>query len=182
MIVVSADGAVASTIATCGGAQGARPGAATNADKPHPRLGLYGHSLGDGTPLILAGGDMNAPLIAQIARYDEVVMSVSPFTEYRSDVLAEIRRQNPGIKLYAYIQANYCWPAYQPDSLVNIPTRHYRLIRDLNGFLYKQQGGWMYDTNINIAKKSGNRWRFRSFMCSGRSIVFATCHLPNIAV
>jgi molybdopterin converting factor small subunit len=133
-------------------------GAATNADKPHPRLGLYGHSLGDGTPLVLPDGDMNAPLIAQIARYDEVVLSVSPFTEYRSDVLAEIRRQNPGIKLYAYIQANYCWPAYQPDSLVNIPTRHYRLIRDLNGYLYKKQGGWMYDTNINLAKKSGNRF------------------------
>jgi len=129
-----------------------------NADKPHPRLGLYGHSLGNGTPLVLPDGDMNPILIAQIARYDEVVMSVSPFTEYRSDVLAEIRRQNPNIKLYAYIQANYCWPASEPDSLVNIPTRHYRLIRDLNGYLYKKQGGGMYDTNINIAKKSGNRF------------------------
>src|SRR5262249_42562569 len=105
--------------------------AATNADQPHPRLGLYGPPLGAGTPLTLMGGAVTQPLLSQIARYDEVVLSVSPFTEYSPDVLGELRRQNPNIKLYAYIQANYCWPAYQPDSLVNIPTRHYRLIRDL---------------------------------------------------
>ena len=132
--------------------------AQANADKPHPRLGLYGHALGDGTPLVLPGGMVNQTLVSQIARYDEVVLSVSPFTEYPPDILGELRRQNPGIKLYAYIQANYCWPAYQPDSLVNIPTRHYRLIRDLNGYLYKKQGGWMYDTNINLAKKVGGKY------------------------
>ena len=132
--------------------------AAGNADLPHPRLGLYGHALGNGTPFILPGGAMNTTLVSQAARYDQVILSVSPFTEYRPDVLAEMRRQNPSIKLFAYIQANYCWTANQPDSLVNIPTRHYHLVRDLNGYLYKKQGGWMYDTNINIAKKSGNRY------------------------
>ena len=132
--------------------------AAGNADLPHPRLGLYGHALGDGTPFILPGGLVNTTLVAQAARYDQVILSVSPFTEYGPDVLAELRRQNPSIKLFAYIQANYCWNANKADSTVDIPTRHYRLVRDLNGYLYKKQGGWMFDTNINLAKKSGNRY------------------------
>ena len=133
-------------------------GATTNADLPHPRLGLYGHTLGDGSPLINANQTLNNALLASIARYDVVILPISPFTEYRQDVLEKLRMLNPSIKLYAYVQADYCWYAAQPDSFTNIPTRHWRLVRDLNGFLYKKQGGWMADTNINLAKKSGNRY------------------------
>ena len=48
--------------------------------------------------------------------------------------------------------------ANQPDSAVHLPTRHYHLVRNLNGFLYDTLGGVPPEANINLAKKSGNRY------------------------
>ena len=73
-----------------------------------------------------------------------VVLPATPFTEYRQDVLGALRAAHPGIALYAYVQADYTWPANQPDSAVHLPTRHYHLVRNLNGFLYVDRltGKW----------------------------------------
>ncbi len=135
-----------------------RAGAGTNADLPHPRLGLYGHTIGTGYPLIRADESINAALLDSIARYDAVILPVSPFTEYRQDVLEDLRRLNPAIKLYGYSQADLCWWAMQPDSATHIPTRHWQLVRNLDGFLYKRHGGSMSQANINLAKKVNGRY------------------------
>jgi molybdopterin converting factor small subunit len=148
--------ALAAIVALCAAATSAF--AAGNADLPHPRLGLYGHTIGNGSPLINPDNSVNITLLVAIARYDAVVLPISPFTEYRPDVLASLRQLNPSIKIYGYTQADYCWWAAQPDSFVNLPTRHWRLVRDLGGFLYKKQGGSMSDANINLAKKVGGRY------------------------
>ncbi|MEP7027258.1 MAG: FlgD immunoglobulin-like domain containing protein [Candidatus Eisenbacteria bacterium] len=132
--------------------------AAGNADLPHPRLGLYGHAFGTGAPLVNADGTLNTTLLDQVARYDAVVLSASPFTEYRPDVLAQLRLRNPSIRLYAYVQADYAWRATQPDSLVNLPTREWNLIRNLDGFLYDTYGGELAEANINLAKRSKGRY------------------------
>lgn len=132
--------------------------AVTNADLPHPRLGLYGHSIGTGYPLIRADESLNAALLDSIARYDAVILPVSPFTEYREDVLEQLRRLNPGIKLYGYALADQCWWAAQPDSVAHIPTRHWQLVQNLNGFLYRRHGGSMSQANINLAKQVNGRY------------------------
>jgi molybdopterin converting factor small subunit len=132
--------------------------AVTNADLPHPRLGLYAHALGTGFPLVRSDGTRDEALLDAIARYDAVVLSVSPFTEYRSDVLTALRQRNPSIKLYAYTQADYAYWALQPDSLDHLPTRHWRLVRDLNGFLYDKTGSEFRDANINRAKRVNGRF------------------------
>ncbi len=132
--------------------------AAGNADLPHPRLGLYGHVLGTGSPLVNANGTLNTTLLDQVARYDAVVISASPFTEYRPDVLDQLRERNPSIQLYAYVQPDYVWFAAQADSQVNIPTREWNLVRDLGGFLYDKTGDDVTDANINLAKRVNGRF------------------------
>lgn len=125
------------------------------AQDPYPRLGLYGHVDGRGAPLILANGQIDPVLLEIIARRHVVVLDATPFTEYRPDALAALRLRRSSIKLLGYLQAQYIFRSAQPDSNVNLPTRIRILVRNLDGFLF-HQNGLEYDTaNINLAKKNG---------------------------
>jgi molybdopterin converting factor small subunit len=141
-------------VATC--ATGAR--GAGNADQPHPRLALYGRALGTGWPLVKTDGTLDGTVLDQIARYHAVVLSASPFTEYFPNALYQVRLRHLGIPLYAYVQPDYVVPASQPDSLVNLPTRQWILVRNLGGFLYDKSGGGFGDANVNIAKRANGRY------------------------
>ena len=69
----------------------------------YPRLGLYGSIMGDGYPYLLPNGSLDTTTIAQVARYDEVILDINPITPYRPDVLAALRARNPNIRLLAYV-------------------------------------------------------------------------------
>jgi len=133
------------------------PGAARaqtgNSQAPHPRLGLYGNATGSGFPFVRADHTINPTLLDSVARYDTVILPASPFTEYNPQVLAGLRARHPGIKLYAYVQGDFAYVSAVADSFVHIPTRHYRLVRDLGGFLYDRVGLPFAQANINLANR-----------------------------
>ena len=103
------------------------------AAQDYPRLGLYGSVAGDGTPFLKGDGTLDTTAIAQVARYDEVILDVNPLTPYRPDIAAALRARNPGIRLLAYVLGHDIWPAADADSLHHYPTRYRRLVRDLDG-------------------------------------------------
>src|SRR5690242_19704373 len=84
----------------------ARAGAAaaqgTNAALPHPRLGMYAGATAAGFPFIKADQTIDQALLDSVARFDAVILPVSPFTEYQPQVLQGLRARHPSIKLYAY--------------------------------------------------------------------------------
>jgi len=116
----------------------------------YPRLGLYGSMFGDGYPLWDSTGVANPAVLDQIARYHEVVLDASPITPYRPDVALALRARRPDIRLLAYVSGQNIWYANQPDSLVHFPTRYWRTVRDLDGFLYNTSGG-LYGSQTNQA-------------------------------
>lgn len=135
------------------------PGAHAAGAGGYPRLGLYGGIRGSGYPYIrdVDSNPRTDPLdlatCDSVARYDQVILDVSPITEYRRDVLSALRSRHPGIQLVAYVSAGYIWPAAQPDSTVHFPTRYRRLIRKLDGFLYDRAGREYPAYNVNYAKR-----------------------------
>ena len=131
----------------------ARPGAAHGQD--YPRLGLYGAIAGDGYPYIATGvnGALQDTTLDAVGRYHEVVLDASPISEYRPDVLAELRARRPGIKLLAYVTGHTIWNPSSTDSFVHFPTRYYRLVRDLGGWLYNTGGGEFSGSRVNLAKR-----------------------------
>ena len=105
---------------------------------------------GDGYPLWDLSGNVNPAVLDQIARYHEVVLDASPITPYRPDVALAIRARRPDIRLLAYVSGQNIWFSNQPDSLVHFPTRYWRTVRDLDGFLYNTSGG-LYGSATNQA-------------------------------
>lgn len=121
-----------------------------------PRLGLYGSIMGDGYPYLTAAGALDSVSLAQVARYDEVILDVNPITPYRPDILGALRARHPGIRALAYVLGHDIWPANDADSLNHYPTRYRHLVRDLNGFLYNRLTGGEYPgANVNLAKRDG---------------------------
>ncbi|MBK7368334.1 MAG: hypothetical protein IPJ04_10610 [Candidatus Eisenbacteria bacterium] len=127
------------------------------AAQDYPRLGLYGSVAGDGTPFVKGDGSLDTTAIAQVARYDEVILDVNPLTPYRPDIAAALRARNPDIRLLAYVLGHDIWPAADADSLNHYPTRYRRLVRDLDGFLYNRLNGEHYPgANVNLARRDAN--------------------------
>lgn len=131
----------------------ARPPAAEA--QSYPRLGLYGGITGNGYPYIVAGiaGALQDTTLEAVARYDEVILDASPITEYRPDVLTALRARHPGIKLFAYVTGHDIWNLSTTDTLVQFPARYYRLVRDLQGWLYNTGGGYFSLSRVNLAKR-----------------------------
>jgi hypothetical protein len=123
----------------------------------HPRLGLYGSIMGDGYPFLTSlAGPLDTAAVAAIARYHTVILDVNPVTPYRPDLVAELRRRNPSIRLLGYVLGHDIWAAADPDSLNHYPTRYRRLVRDLDGFLHNRLNGQYYPgANVNLAKRDG---------------------------
>ena len=130
---------------------------APQAAEGFPRLGLYGSIMGDGYPYLKPDGSIDTTVIAQVARYDEVILDVNPITPYRPDILAAMRARNPDIRLLAYVLGHDIWNAADPDSQNHYPTRYRHLVRDLNGFLYNSVNGQQYPgVSVNLAKRDLN--------------------------
>ncbi len=140
--------------------------AAFPADAPaqqYPRLGLYGQVYGDGFPFTSTPGDLWSPLnsavLDSISRYHEAILVASPVTEYRPDIIAQLRLRNPNISVLAYVMAEFIWDGVdQADSTVHYPTRYRQLVRNLNGYLYNRAGGKFSLANVNMAKRTGGRY------------------------
>src|SRR4051794_9245893 len=80
----------------------------------YPRLGLHGRVYGTGYPLILGGtteGPLNGAALDAYARFNEVTMGASPISEYRPDIVAELRLRRPDIQLLAYVIGHFIWDA-----------------------------------------------------------------------
>jgi len=128
------------------------------AAQDYPRLALYGRMYGGGYPMWDSTGTLDQACLDDISRYHELIFDASPITPYRPDAVAAIRQRHPGIVMLAYLTGHYIWPAADPDSFVHYPTRHWRLVRDLDGFLYNKNGQQYGLTNysfanVNLAKK-----------------------------
>ncbi len=121
-----------------------------------PRLGLYGSMSGTGAPYLNTSGQLDNTVLDAVSRYNEVILDASPISEYHPEIASALRSRNPGIKLLAYVLGNSVWNVVAQDSLVHYPTRYYRLVRDMNGFLYNKNGAWFGTANVNIAKKDAN--------------------------
>lgn len=134
------------------------PGLAGRAQgQDYPRLGLYGSIMGSGYPYYdNVSGLVDPVVLDQVARYDEVILDASPLTEYRPDVLAQLRQRNPEIRLLAYVLGHEFWNANSPDSSVHYPTRYRHLVRNLGGILYNKAGGEYSTGNVNLAKRDGS--------------------------
>lgn len=135
--------------------------AAPAAAQDYPRLGLYWSVHRDGQPLLAADGTLDPVVAAQVARYHEIVVDVDPFSPYRPDALTGLRQLRPGIRLLGYVTGQYIWPSADPDSLNHYPTRYWRTVRDLDGFLYNTGGQLFGLTNgaladVNLAKRDRN--------------------------
>lgn len=129
------------------------------AAQDYPRLGLYWSVHRDGRPL-LASGVLDPVVAAQVTRYHQVIIDVDPFSPYRPDVLAELRQMRPGIKLLGYVTGHHIWPSADLDSLNHYPTRFWRMVRDMDGFLYNTNGQQFGVSNaslmnVNLAKRNG---------------------------
>ncbi|MCC6348288.1 MAG: hypothetical protein IT347_01685 [Candidatus Eisenbacteria bacterium] len=127
----------------------------------YPRLGLYWSVHRDGRPLLRADGTLDPDIASQVARYDEIVVDVDPFSPYRPDAIAALRSLNPGIKMLGYVTGHHIWPSADPDSLNHFPTRYWRTVRDLDGFLYNRSGQRFGLSNsaladVNLAKRDAN--------------------------
>jgi Hypothetical glycosyl hydrolase family 15/Carbohydrate binding domain len=134
--------------------------ASAAAAQDYPRLGLYWSVHRDGRPLLQANGTLDPVVAAQVARYHEIVVDVDPFSPYRPDVLQELRAMRPGIRLMGYVTGHFIWPSLDPDSLNHYPTRYWRTVRNLDGFLYNRAGQQFGLTNgalanVNLAKRDG---------------------------
>lgn len=120
----------------------------------YPRLGLYGSVIGTGVPFVRGDGSLDTTAIAQVARYDEVILDVNPLTPYRPEIAAALRSRNPDIRILAYVLGHDIWPAADADSLHHYPTRYRHIVRDLDGFLYNRVNGQEYPgANVNLARR-----------------------------
>jgi hypothetical protein len=124
----------------------------------YPRLGQYLSTTGQGMPLVRGDGTVDSELLSAVSKHHTVVLSATPFTEYRPDVLLNLKALHPSMVLLAYTQPQYVYPHAAADSNVNIPTRLRRLVRDLNGYLYDKTGEEFRNANVNLAKKQGNKF------------------------
>ena len=124
----------------------------------YPRLGLYGRVLGSGYPYTSGGviqGPFDTAALDAAARYDQLILTVTPISEYRPQLLSELRLRNPKISLLAYVVGTYAWDGPDgADSTIHYPTRYRHLLRDLNGYLYNRAGGRYSHANVNLAKRS----------------------------
>jgi hypothetical protein len=130
----------------------------------YPKLGSYSAVYGDGTPFLVssAGNPQTWPMdtaaVALQARWDHVILDISPVTEYRPDILQELRRRNPGVQLIAYA-AVWWWANPTPlmgDTTTNFPWKAWRAVRDTRGILYSTSGQpHQYLYNTNLANRDG---------------------------
>ena len=133
--------------------------AATSARaQSYPRLGLYGICSNEGLPLLDVSGNLDPAVLDAVARYDQVILPVTPITPYRPDIGIALRTRNPKLQLIAYVPGQNIWDAYKPDSSVHFPTRYRHLVDSLHAQLYNKQGTYFSLGRVNFAKQVGGRY------------------------
>jgi hypothetical protein len=128
----------------------------------YPRLGLHGRIHGTGFPFVLGdstSGPLNPVVLDMYARYNEITIGASPISEYRPEILTELRLRRPDIQIDAYVIGQAMWQVpVVSDSLVFFPSRQQRLIRDNDGYLYNKKGQYYSFANVNLAKQVSGRF------------------------
>ena len=129
----------------------------------YPRIAYYGALKRSGSPVMDDDGNLIDSVANAMARYPEVIIDMDPITPYRPQFLTSMRQRNPSVKLLAYVTGHYIWSSLDPDSFNHYPTRYWRMIRDMDGFLYNKAGAQFGLTNhafanVNLAKKAQGRY------------------------
>src|SRR5689334_15083621 len=129
----------------------------------YPRIAYYGALKRSGEPVMDDAGNLIDSVANAMARYPEVIIDMDPITPYRPQFLTSMRQRNPSVKLLAYVTGHYIWSSLDPDSLNHYPTRYWRMVRDMDGFLYNKSGAQFGLTNhafanVNLAKKAQGRY------------------------
>lgn len=122
-----------------------------------PKLGLYGCIRGNGYPYLIGStdGPYDPAVFDAVARYGLVTLAVSPISDYRPDIISQLRIRNPAIQVLAYVTPSTIWDAQNPDSSVHYPTRFRSMIRRMDGFLYNRSGQiFAGGGQVNLAKKN----------------------------
>ena len=143
-------------LACAGAATGLRTAPAAAED--FPRLGFYGSVHGDGTPYVIpATGLLDTTVIAAVSRFDDVILDVNPVSPYRPDIVLAMKQRHPGMRAIAYVLGGDYYPDLDADSLNQIPTLIYRMLRHVDGFLYDRNTGLPIDQQgTNLAKKDAS--------------------------
>ncbi len=129
------------------------PALPAQAQRTYPRLGLNCLIPGTGWPFLDASGNLDPVAVGQVSRYEQIVLSASPISEYHPEILAALRAVNPRLKALAYVTAGDIYEVSAADSLVHYPTRYNHMIRDLDGYLYNKGGGRYSYYRVNLAKR-----------------------------
>jgi len=129
----------------------------------YPRLGLHMRLFQNGFPMITGGsvtGPLDVSVLDAMARFQEVTFGASPTSEYRPDIVSELRARHPGIHLMGYVMVEKIYDGPDaPDSTVNLATRIRHLVRDDGGWLYNRSGAVYSFVNINFARRgAGGRY------------------------
>ncbi len=160
--------------AGCQGGSGGDGGASATPDPgpDYPRLGLYAGVGSVGFPLLNPDGSFNEETFAAWSRHHQIVCHATPLTDMRRDIIPELKRRNPSIRMIAYVMGAYMWPGsgYAPESYY----KHYWTL--INGdpgptpgpgnlYLYWQDGTRCDDIllNVNLAKReprAGGGWTY----------------------
>ena len=124
----------------------------------YPRIGIYGQMDETGYPFVHPDTTVNDTTLGELARFDMVIIDITPIVPYKPGIATELRRRNPNIKLIGYFLVGDIWDANRPDSANNRPAIFNHMIRDMDGYLYNQSGGFYTPGRVNIAKKVNGRY------------------------
>jgi hypothetical protein len=136
------------------GFQPARAAAIAPGHDDYPRLGMYSAIRGNGAPFLRANGSLDTLVCREQARWDLVILDAAAPSR-RPDILAALRRYNPGIRVYAYVMGAIYWANPHPalgDTTTDFPWRYWAAVRNTDGILWCRGGRPCGFTNVNVAK------------------------------
>ena len=111
-----------------------------------PPVSMYSAMRTDGREFRRPDHSIDTSRIVKQAKHDTVILDLASMVE-NPDIVAALRRENPNIKLIAYVvmKVSYWWSGA-------FFTEMYRAVKSLEGFLYATDGSPWRDSNINTAR------------------------------
>jgi hypothetical protein len=131
-----------------------------------PRLAMYSGNDPDGVPYLGRDGAIDAKTLAATARFDVVTLDVTPWSEFRPDLLDSLRARNPDIRLLALLRGANSWKGPARDAtraFGDSVTSYWADLHDAiqaipRGFIMTKRG--RYGTccaNVNLANERAAR-------------------------